>query len=310
MAAKILDGKGLSEKILNEIRAKVEEGRRKYHSVPGLATILIGDDSASKIYVARKSKVASSLGFHHQDVRFSEKAGLDEVLKAIEAFNGDAKVDGILIQKPLPKRMDFDDIVKAVDWRKDVDGFHPYNVGSLLTKNWSTTKSKDLFNDLLEGVYFPCTPKGIFRLLLEKSLIGESSPEIVIIGASNVVGKPLAFALLQPIFKASVTLCDRGYPLERLKEKARKADILIVAAGSPHLIGGEDIKKGAIVIDVGINRVKDEKTGKTVIVGDVNFEEAKEVASYISPVPGGVGPMTIAMLMENTWMSFKRRVCQ
>ncbi|MEW5816912.1 MAG: bifunctional methylenetetrahydrofolate dehydrogenase/methenyltetrahydrofolate cyclohydrolase FolD [Spirochaetota bacterium] len=296
MSAKLIKGSEIREEILEEITAEVTRLKEKYGVVPGLVTILVGENPASISYVTLKIKTAHRVGF--KEVQDNQPADISEekLLALIDKYNKDDSIHGILIQLPLPKHIDEKKILNAVDPDKDVDGFHPINVGRLMIGG-------------SEVKFPPCTPAGIQELIV-RSGVETSGAELVVVGRSNIVGKPIANMMLQkgPGANSTVTVVHTG--TKDLAFHCQRADILIVAAGVPGLVKPEWIKPGACVIDVGVNRVGekvDEKTGKSVAIlkGDVDFEAASEIAGYITPVPGGVGPMTITMLMKNTLRSFK-----
>ena len=284
MTAKIIRGSEVAKEIREELKQEVAELKEKHNLTPGLVTILVGEDPASVSYVTAKQRTAHELGFHSiQDNQPADMAE-DGLLKLVDQYNSDPKIHGILVQLPLPKHIDEGKVLCAIDPRKDVDGFHPVNVGKLM---------------IGEPDYLPCTPAGIQQLLIRSGTKIEGS-DVVVVGRSNIVGKPIANILLQKKegANATVTVCHT-----RTKDMAsytRKADILIVAAGKPKAITADMLKEGAVVIDVGVNRIGKTPEGKAILCGDVDFEDVKEKASAITPVPGGVGPMTITMLMMNT----------
>jgi methylenetetrahydrofolate dehydrogenase (NADP+)/methenyltetrahydrofolate cyclohydrolase len=284
MTAKILSGKDISNAILEELKAEVAELREKHGIQPGLVTILVGDDPASVSYVTGKQKTARELGFH--SIQVNEKANISEgnLLNVIESYNQNPSIHGILLQVPLPKHINENKILYAVRPEKDVDGFHPENVGRLL---------------IGEARFYPCTPYGIQQMLV-RSGVEIDGAEVVVVGRSNLVGKPIAMMLMQKKkgANATVTVCHTG--TKNLADHTRRADILIVAAGKVGAVTEDMVKGGAVVIDVGVNRVGITPDGKAILKGDVDFEAVKQKAAAISPVPGGVGPMTIAMLMLNT----------
>ena len=279
----ILDGKALSNKILDEISKEHDFMLKKNGRRAGLVVVIVGDDKASRVYVKNKRMTCEKVGFFTETIDFSSNISEDELLKEIERLNSDERFDGILVQLPLPKHIDELKVLNAINPDKDVDGFHFNNIGKMVVGD--------------ETGFLSCTPYGIMQLFDEYNINVEGK-DVVIIGRSNIVGKPMALLLIQK--RATVQVCNTR--TKDMREKLKNADIVISAAGVPNLIGKEDIKKGAVVIDVGINRVD----GK--ICGDVNFEEVKDIASYITPVPGGVGPMTIASLMKNTLKSYRMRV--
>ena len=271
----IIDGKDVAQKVRSEIKDRVLLLKNERGITPGLAVILVGDDPASQIYVRGKKNACLEAGFLSREFRLPAETGEEEVHALIENLNQDESIHGILVQLPLPKHLNAEFLVEAIDPRKDVDGFHPYNVGKLFSGT---------------SHHMSCTPLGIIELL-DRYRIGIEGKEAVIVGRSNIVGKPLALMLLAR--HATVTLCHTR--TRALAEVTRRADILVAAAGSPEMIHGDMVKEGAVVIDVGINR---SETGK--LLGDVAFSEVAPKASHITPVPGGVGPMTIAMLLLNT----------
>lgn len=279
----ILDGKVLSNKILDEISKEHDFMLKKNGRRAGLVVVIVGDDKASRVYVKNKRMTCEKVGFFTETIDFSSNISEEELLKEIERLNSDERFDGILVQLPLPKHIDELKVLNAINPDKDVDGFHFNNIGKMVVGD--------------DTGFLSCTPYGIMQLFDEYNINVEGK-DVVIIGRSNIVGKPMALLLIQK--RATVQVCNTR--TKDMREKLKNADIVISAAGVPNLIGKEDIKKGAVVIDVGINRVE----GK--ICGDVNFEEVKDIASYITPVPGGVGPMTIASLMKNTLKSYRMRV--
>ena len=279
----ILDGKALSNKILDEISKEHDFMFKKNGRRAGLVVVIVGDDKASRVYVKNKRMTCEKVGFFTETIDFSSNISEDELLKEIERLNSDERFDGILVQLPLPKHIDELKVLNAINPDKDVDGFHFNNIGKMVVGD--------------DTGFLSCTPYGIMQLFDEYNINVEGK-DVVIIGRSNIVGKPMALLLIQK--RATVQVCNTR--TKDMREKLKNADIVISATGVPNLIGKEDIKKGAVVIDVGINRVE----GK--ICGDVNFEEVKDIASYITPVPGGVGPMTIASLMKNTLKSYRMRV--
>lgn len=290
MSAKIIDGKSIAQEIREEIKKEVAELKEKHGIVPGLLTILVGENPASVSYVTAKQKTAHELGFYSVQENLPENVSEDELLKLIDRYNKDEKIHGILVQLPLPKHINERKILYAIDPKKDVDGFHPANVGKLV---------------IGEPCFIPCTPNGIL-ILLAKTGVNVDGAEVVIIGRSNIVGKPIANLLMQkrkPVGNATVTICHTG--TKDIAFHTRRADILIVAAGVPKFVTADMVKEGAVVIDVGVNRIGTTPDGKAKLCGDVDFEAVKEKASYITPVPGGVGPMTITMLMKNTLESAK-----
>lgn len=298
MSAVIINGNEIRESILGHIRSEVEAIKEKHGLVPGLVTIMLGCHPASVSYVSLKIKTAKSLGFNEIQVNLPEDIAESELLGEIEKYNRDNRVHGILVQLPLPGHISEKKVINAILPEKDVDGFHPVNVGRILIGDDSGFK--------------PCTPAGIIEMIV-RSGINTSGAEVVVVGRSNIVGKPVAAMMMQkgPGGDATVTVVHTR--TRDLAYHCRRADILIVAAGVPGLVRSSWIKPGSCVIDVGVNRVgekHDEKTGRIIPVlrGDVDFEEAREIAGWITPVPGGVGPMTIAMLMSNTLKSLKDKI--
>ncbi len=294
MAAKILDGAALGKRILDELKEEVAALRAARGTVPGLATILVGEDPASVSYVTRKVATARALGFHEVQETLPATAREEDVLALIRRHNADPRIHGILVQLPLPRHMEERSIIHAIAPEKDVDGFHPVNLGKLLMGDATA--------------FLPCTPAGI-REMLMRADVELDGAEVVVVGRSNIVGKPLAVLLGRkgPGGNATVTLTHTG--TRDLAAHCRRADVLVAAAGVPGLVRAEWIKPGAVVIDVGVNRVGfNEKTGRPILSGDVDFAAASEVAGMITPVPGGVGPMTIAMLMKNTVRSARRHL--
>jgi methylenetetrahydrofolate dehydrogenase (NADP+) / methenyltetrahydrofolate cyclohydrolase len=290
MTAQIISGTEIRKTILAEIKTEVEQMKAKYGKVPGLVTILVGSSPASISYVTLKVQTAVSLGFHEiqddQPVDISEA----DLLALIDKYNNDPAIHGILVQLPLPKHVDEKKVLNAINPDKDVDAFHPVNVGRLMIGG-------------AEAKFLPCTPAGIQELIV-RSGTETSGAEVVVVGRSNIVGKPIAMMMAQKGKGADATVTIVHTRTKDLAFHCKRADILIVAAGVPDLVKPEWIKPGATVIDVGVNRVgMNEKTGKAILKGDVDFEAAKEIAGKITPVPGGVGPMTIAMLMKNTLRS-------
>jgi methylenetetrahydrofolate dehydrogenase (NADP+)/methenyltetrahydrofolate cyclohydrolase len=277
----LLDGKKVADQILKDLRKTIGTFTRP----PGLAFVIIGDDPASETYVRMKKKKCQDIGIVSKDKKFPADTTEKELVAYIEKLNRDPAIDGILIQQPLPPHLKASTIMEAVDPNKDVDGFHPINMGRLLLGETNG--------------FIPCTPEGIHRLL-QAYKIPLKGKHVVILGRSNIVGKPLAALLIQknPTANATVTIAHTA--TKHLKELTQSADILIAAMGSPHFVKAPMVKKGAVVIDVGINR------NGSKIVGDVDFDRVAPLCSYITPVPGGIGPMTIAMLLSNTALSVER----
>jgi len=279
-----IDGKAIAAALCDEIRAQVETFQER---PPHLAFLLVGDNPASQTYVNAKKKACASTGIASTLLTLPSHASQAELLSQIGKLNADPEIDGILVQLPLPAQIDERAVMLAIDPAKDVDGFHPLNVGKMLLGE--------------DGGFLPCTPHGI-KVLLQKSRIPVEGKRVVIVGRSNIVGKPLAAILVQkkPHCNATVTIAHSQS--EHLTDLCRGADILVAAIGKPRFITREMVRPGAVVVDVGINRLPDGK-----LAGDVDFESVSPIASAITPVPGGVGPMTIAMLLENTLISFKRK---
>jgi methylenetetrahydrofolate dehydrogenase (NADP+) / methenyltetrahydrofolate cyclohydrolase len=274
----IIDGKKISEELKSAIALEV----RGLNSKPGLAVILVGDNAASKVYVNNKEKGCQEVGFNSIKINRDENTTEKELLQLIQDLNNDETIDGILVQLPLPNYIDTKKVIEAIDPIKDVDGFHKENMGRLLQNNPTLR---------------PCTPRGVMTML-EKSNINPSGLDAVVIGASNIVGRPMAIELLNA--GATVTICHSK--TQDLPGKVKLADIVVAAVGIPRFVQADWLKKGSIVIDVGINRLE---TGE--LVGDVDYDQAKDVVNAITPVPGGVGPMTIATLLENTLLAHKYR---
>jgi methylenetetrahydrofolate dehydrogenase (NADP+)/methenyltetrahydrofolate cyclohydrolase len=281
MTAKLIDGKQLAAKIRAEVAAEVASRREQGIRPPGLAVILVGDDHASEIYVRNKRQACEQAGIKSVYHPMPASTASPELLKIIQDLNQDMTIDGILLQLPLPKHLDSEQMLEAIDPHKDVDGFHPYNIGRLAQRR-----------PLLQ----PCTPLGIITLLNSINVTFKKQ-HAVVVGASNVVGRPMALEFLTA--GCTVTVCHRF--TENLEHYVRQADILVAAAGKPGLVKGDWIKPGAIVVDVGINRLDD-----GTLTGDVEFEKAAEKAAWITPVPGGVGPMTVVTLLKNTLQAAKR----
>jgi methylenetetrahydrofolate dehydrogenase (NADP+)/methenyltetrahydrofolate cyclohydrolase len=286
MSAEIISGKEIAQAIRGETADRVAALKEKHNLVPGLATVLVGEDPASQAYVGMKNKTAKEMGIYSRQITLDADTPEDELLGLVEGLNADPQINGILVQLPLPKHIDEAKILLAIDPAKDVDGFHPANVGKL-----STGETE---------VLAPCTPAGVIQMLV-RSGNDPSGKHCVVVGRSNIVGRPMASLLLRkaPGGNATVTVCHSRTP--DLGAVTRLADILIVAIGWADMVKADMVKPGAVVIDVGVNRVDDDTRERGYrLTGDVDFDEVKEVASAISPVPGGVGPMTITMLMCNT----------
>ena len=284
MTAQIISGTEIAKQIREELKQEIAELKEKHNLVPGLATVLVGEDPASQVYVGQKEKTSLALGIYSERHDLPASTSQKELLALIDKLNKDQKIHGILVQLPLPKHINETEVLYAIDPRKDVDGFHPVNVGKLM---------------IGEPDYLPCTPHGIQQLLI-RSGIETSGAEVVVVGRSNIVGKPIANILLQKKkgANATVTICHTG--TRDISLHTKRADIIIVAAGKPKAVTADMVKEGVVVIDVGVNRIGKSESGKDILVGDVDFDSVKEKAKAITPVPGGVGPMTITMLMMNT----------
>lgn len=271
--AKILDGKAVSQRIKDELRAEVDELRKNGKEI-GLAVIIVGDNPASRIYVNNKKKACEYIGIRSEEFALPESTTEEELKSLVEKLNNDDSIHGILVQLPLPKHINEETVINTISVKKDVDAFHPVNVGKIMIGDYD---------------FLPCTPAGVMELIKESG-IDVDGKNCVVVGRSNIVGKPQAMLLLHQ--NGTVTICHSK--TKDLAEVTRNADILVAAVGVPEMITGDMIKEGAVVIDVGMNRLADKK-----LVGDVNFAECEKKAAAITPVPGGVGPMTIAMLMKN-----------
>ncbi len=284
MPAKIISGNEIAKMIREELKQETAKLKETTGTVPGLVTILVGQNPASVSYVTAKQKTSKELGFHSVQDNQPEDITETDLLKLIDKYNKDTQIHGILVQLPLPKHINETKVLYAIDPRKDVDGFHPVNVGKLM---------------IGEADYLPCTPAGIQQLLI-RSGVKTDGAEVVVVGRSNIVGKPIANILLQKQkgANATVTICHTA--TRDMAFHTRRAEILIVAAGKPNAVTADMVKEGAVVIDVGVNRIGMTPEGKAKLCGDVDFEAVKEKAAAITPVPGGVGPMTITMLMMNT----------
>ncbi len=290
MSAKIISGVEIAKQIRQELKDEVKELKEKHGVTPGLVTILVGENPASVSYVTAKQRTAHELGFHSIQDNQPEDISEEDLLNLIDKYNKDEAIHGILVQLPLPKHIDESKVLYAISPDKDVDGFHPVNVGKMV---------------IGEPCFLPCTPHGILEMLIRAN-VETSGAEAVVVGRSNIVGKPIANLMLQkrPGGNATVTICHT-----RTKDMAfhtKRADILIVAAGRPKVITADMVKEGVVVIDVGVNRIGKTPEGKAILCGDVDFDAIKEKASAITPVPGGVGPMTITMLMKNTVQAAKQ----
>ncbi|WP_297957433.1 tetrahydrofolate dehydrogenase/cyclohydrolase catalytic domain-containing protein [uncultured Desulfobulbus sp.] len=284
MPAQIISGTETARAIRTELAVEVARLKQEHNLVPGLVTILVGEDPASQSYVAAKNSTAHALGIHSEQVTLPADTAEAELLARIDRYNHDPAIHGILVQLPLPRHIDEAKVLFAIDPAKDVDGFHPVNVGKML---------------LGEPCFLPCTPHGILELL-QRAGVRTDGAEVVVVGRSNIVGKPVANLMLQKRAggNATVTVCHTR--TRDMAAHTRRADILIVAAGRARMIGADMVKEGAVVIDVGVNRVGRTDSGKAILAGDVDFAPVAAKAAAITPVPGGVGPMTITMLMKNT----------
>ena len=281
--AKIIDGKAVAASVRAELKAECESLYKEYGVRPGLAVIIVGDDAASQVYVRNKEKGCAEVGYYSEVYRLPESTTEEELLSLVDKLNKDERIHGILCQLPLPKHLDETKVILAIDPKKDVDAFHPENVGKIMIGNYS---------------FLPCTPAGVMELISSTG-VDISGKECVVVGRSNIVGKPQAMLLLQK--NGTVTICHSR--TKDLKSQTLKADILVVAIGKADFITGDMIKEGAVVIDVGMNRRADGK-----LTGDVDFASCEPKASFITPVPGGVGPMTITMLLKNTMTSAKNHL--
>lgn len=280
--AKLIDGKLISAQVREEIAAETAAWVEETGIRPGLAVVIVGNDPASCVYVRNKARACEQVGYYSETNELPEETTQEQLLALVDRLNHDDKIHGILVQSPLPKHLNEEEVVLAIDPNKDVDAFHPYNVGKIMIGNHA---------------FLPCTPAGVMELL-RRSNIDVAGKECVVVGRSNIVGKPMAMLLLQA--NGTVTICHSR--TKDLSEVCRRADILICAIGKPRFFTADMIKPGAVVIDVGINRGEDGK-----LCGDVDFASVEPIASYITPVPGGVGPMTITMLLRNTLTAVKNR---
>lgn len=293
MSAKIIDGKKVAAMVRDEVRKDVEDWTSDGNRAPFLQVVLVGSDPASDVYVGAKTRACKEVGIETDTLRLPDTISARELKKTIHDLNEDEGVDGILVQLPLPDHLSAHDVIESIDYRKDVDGFHPMNVGRMTVGQPS---------------YRSCTPAGILELFKFYS-IPTKSKHAVIVGASNIVGRPMSILLSREEGegKATTTICHKY--TKDLTQHTIAADVLVVGAGQPNLIKGEMVKEGVVVIDVGINRVADETNEKGYsLVGDCHFDSVKEKASWITPVPGGVGPMTVAMLMKNTLLAAKKSI--
>ena len=284
MTAKLIKGAEVAAQIREELKQEIADLKAKHNVIPGLVTVLVGADPASQVYVGAKEKTSKELGIYSERYDLPADTSQKDLLALIDKLNKDPKINGILVQLPLPKGLNEEEVLYAIDPKKDVDGFHPVNVGKLM---------------IGEPDYLPCTPAGIQQLLIRSGTQIEGA-EVVVIGRSNIVGKPIANMLLQKAdgANATVTICHT-----RTRDMAfhtKRADILIVAAGKPKAVTGDMVKEGVVAIDVGVNEIGKTAEGKRILAGDIDFETVSPKAAAITPVPGGVGPMTITMLMMNT----------
>jgi len=285
-SARLIDGKAISAQIHSETQARVLALREKHGIIPGITFVRVGEDPASQAYVRMKGAKAAEVGIRSDTVVLKESTPQDELLALIEKLNLDPAVHGILVQAPLPKHIREEEIFSAIDFRKDVDGFHPVNVGKLLLGQ--------------NPLFKPCTPAGVHELLIRTG-VPLSGAEVVVLGRGNIVGKPMAAILLQKDKHADATVTLLHSRSKNIAEHCRRADILVAAMGQAHFVKADMVKPGAVVIDVGVNRIDDPQSAKGYrLVGDVDFEAVRQVAGAITPNPGGVGPMTIAMLLSNT----------
>ncbi len=273
--AQIIDGKRISSEIRAEIKEKTEKFKESHGYAPGLAVIIVGTDPASQVYVRNKKRACEEIGFYSESYELPESTTQDDLISLVEKLNDDQNIHGILVQLPLPKHLNETEVLLKIRPEKDVDAFHPYNVGKIMIGDYN---------------FLPCTPAGVMALI-SRNGIDVSGKSCVVIGRSNIVGKPMAMLLLHA--NGTVTICHSK--TKNLKDICAEADILVAGIGKPNFVTADMVKEGAVVIDVGINRLPDGK-----LCGDVNFSEVEPKASYITPVPGGVGPMTITMLMQNT----------
>jgi len=284
MSAKVISGTEIAKEIRVELKQEIAELKEKHGLTPGLATVLVGDDPASRVYVGQKDKSCNNLGIYSKMINLPGDIAEEDLLKLIDELNNDSRIHGILVQLPLPKHINETRVLYKIDPNKDVDGFHPVNVGKMV---------------IGEKCFLPCTPHGVLEIL-SRSGVKTEGAEVVIVGRSNIVGKPVLNLMLQkrPSGNATVTLCHTR--TKDISFHTKRADILIVATGHPKTVTGDMVREGVVVIDVGVNRIGKTSEGKAILVGDVEFDSVKEKAAAITPVPGGVGPMTIVMLMKNT----------
>jgi len=284
MTAKVIKGSEVAKEIREELKQEIAELKEKHNVVPGLVTVLVGADPASQVYVGAKEKTSKELGIYSERYDLPAETSQEDLLALIDKLNKNPKINGILVQLPLPKNINETEVLYAIDPEKDVDGFHPVNVGKLM---------------IGEPNYIPCTPHGVCQLLIRSGVQIEGA-EVVVVGRSNIVGKPVANILLQKKKNANATVTVCHTRTKDLNFHTKRADIIIAAAGKPKAITADMVKDGVVVIDVGVNLIGKTAEGKRILAGDVDFDAVKEKASIITPVPGGVGPMTITMLMVNT----------
>jgi methylenetetrahydrofolate dehydrogenase (NADP+)/methenyltetrahydrofolate cyclohydrolase len=284
MTAMILSGTEIAKEIREDLTNEIAELKAKHNVVPGLVTILVGEDPASQSYVGAKERTSLALGIYSERKDIPVETTQEELLALVKQYNEDPKIHGILVQLPLPKHIDEKAVLYEIDPDKDVDAFHPFNVGKLM---------------IGEPSFLPCTPAGIQEMIIRSGTKTDGA-EVVVVGRSNIVGKPIAMMMVQKAAGANATVTIVHTATKDMAAHTTKADILIVAAGRPKAVTAEMVKEGAVVIDVGVNRIGMSSTGKAILCGDVDFEAIREKASAITPVPGGVGPMTITMLMKNT----------
>jgi methylenetetrahydrofolate dehydrogenase (NADP+)/methenyltetrahydrofolate cyclohydrolase len=284
VTAQIISGTETAKQIREELKQEIAELKETHNIIPGLVTVLVGADPASQVYVGQKEKASKELGIYSERYDLRAETTQEDLLALIDKLNNNPKINGILVQLPLPKHLNEEEVLYAIDPKKDVDGFHPVNVGKLM---------------IGEPDYIPCTPHGIQQLLIRYGIETDGA-EVVVVGRSNIVGKPIANILIQKRAGANATVTICHTRTRNMTFHTRRADILIVAAGKAKAITADMIKEGVVIIDVGVNQVGTTPEGKRILAGDVDFESTKEKAKAITPVPGGVGPMTITMLMMNT----------
>jgi methylenetetrahydrofolate dehydrogenase (NADP+)/methenyltetrahydrofolate cyclohydrolase len=284
MTAQIISGTEIAKQIREELKEEISGLKEQHNLVPGLATVLVGEDPASQVYVGQKEKTSKALGLYSERHDLPADTSEEELLALVSKLSKSPKIHGILVQLPLPKHINETKVLYAIDPKKDVDGFHPVNLGKLM---------------IGEPDYLPCTPHGIQQLLVRSGVELEGA-EVVVVGRSNIVGKPIANILLQKKEGANATVTVCHTRTRNISLHTQRADIIIVAAGKPKAVTADMVREGVVVIDVGVNRIGKTAEGKAILVGDVDFDAVKEKAKAITPVPGGVGPMTITMLMMNT----------